>query len=104
MPNLSSWLQAVRTKLKSPCPHDCGIDYESCGRCTENIEADLTYACQVIEVALKVVDEATGLKQALNIYFDHSADGSTRKFVEEQRVAVVDAIATWHRVVGEKDG
>ena len=111
--SLSSWLQAARDILAKRCPEDfesrlCPHDRE-CGCRERNLWAmyltDLTYAVSVIEAAQSTIIAAESLQESC-----HHPDCQgevTGKYRCDERchwVKFEQALTTWHRVAGEKDG
>ena len=97
MPDLTSWLQAVRQRLAKATPGPWtppivhALTEENCDLAL-HVPTDLTYAVSVIEAAQAVVVAATA-------YADSGGDD------EMLRNATIDTITIWHRVVREtRDG
>ena len=91
MPDLHSWLQAVRERLAEATPQGgfCRKHKylgETCLFCAERCFPDFARAVQVIEVAQKVVSEGERL---------------IRHWTVGDESAFADALAAWRRVTEE---
>lgn len=132
MPNLASWLQAVRERLAKATPGLWEVNDQDVtgvwrikypgevypsfvggfykGRADAELAAnaptDLTYACQVIEVAqglVKLIEITSRHYTHETTCFSAPAESPCICGANLERADVVEALATWHRVVEGKD-